>query len=51
MLKYRLKVHFAHRTFQWSSEARGKAAVADLDAHQWLVHLTKSEDLAKYLEE
>jgi len=31
--------------------SRGKAAVADLDAHQWLVHLTKSEDLAKYLEE
>ncbi len=22
-----LKIHFAHRTFQWSSEARGKAAV------------------------
>ena len=22
-----VKIHFAHRTFQWSSEARGKAAV------------------------
>jgi hypothetical protein len=31
--------------------SRGKAAVADLDSHQWLVHLTKSEDLVKYLEE
>ncbi len=25
--KYRLKIHFAHRTFNWSNEARGKAAV------------------------
>jgi hypothetical protein len=24
---YHIKIHFAHRTFQWSSEARGKAAV------------------------
>ncbi len=22
-----MKIHFAHRTFQWSSEASGKAAV------------------------
>ena len=27
MLKRGVKMHFAHRTFQWSSEARGKAAV------------------------
>jgi hypothetical protein len=27
LLKRRVKIHFAHRTFQWSSEARGKAAV------------------------
>jgi len=27
MLKRGVKLHFAHRTFQWSSEARGKAAV------------------------
>ena len=27
MFKHGLKIHFAHRTFQWSSEARGKAAV------------------------
>lgn len=25
--KYRVKIHFAHRTFSWSSEARGSAAV------------------------
>lgn len=25
--KYKVKIHFAHRTFRWSSEARGKAAV------------------------
>ncbi len=27
LLKRGIKIHFAHRTFQWSSEARGKAAV------------------------
>jgi hypothetical protein len=27
LLKRGVKFHFAHRTFQWSSEARGKAAV------------------------
>jgi len=27
LLRHRVKIHFAHRTFQWSSEARGKAAV------------------------
>jgi len=25
--KYNVKIHFAHRTFRWSSQARGKAAV------------------------
>src|SRR5439155_11368179 len=25
--RYRLKIHFAHRTFAWASEARGKAQV------------------------
>lgn len=25
--KYRIKINFAHQTFQWNSEARGKAAV------------------------
>lgn len=25
--KYQIKIHFAHRTFKWSNEARGKAAV------------------------
>ncbi len=27
LAKYKLYIHFAHRTFKWSSEARGKAAV------------------------
>jgi hypothetical protein len=27
LLKRGVKIHFAHRTFQWSSEAKGKAAV------------------------
>jgi len=26
-IDYNIKIHFAHRTFSWSSEARGKAAV------------------------
>ncbi len=25
--KYYLKIHFAHRTFKWSNEAKGNAAV------------------------
>lgn len=25
--KYKVKIHFAHRTFSWSNEAKGKAAV------------------------
>src|ERR1039458_8151662 len=25
--KYHIKIHFAHRTFKWSNDARGKAAV------------------------
>ncbi|TSA58320.1 MAG: class I SAM-dependent DNA methyltransferase [Methylophilaceae bacterium] len=27
LFRFGAKIHFAHRTFQWSSEARGKAAV------------------------
>jgi|CXWL01.1.fsa_nt_gi hypothetical protein len=27
LLKRNVKIHFAHRTFQWNSEAKGKAAV------------------------
>ncbi len=27
LFRHGIKIHFAHRTFQWSSEARGKAAV------------------------
>ena len=25
--KYNIKIHFAHRTFKWSNEAKGNAAV------------------------
>ena len=25
--KYGVKIHFAHRTFKWSNEAKGNAAV------------------------
>jgi hypothetical protein len=27
LYKYNIKIHFAHRTFKWSNEAKGKAAV------------------------
>lgn len=27
LTKYNIKIHFAHRTFKWNNEARGKAAV------------------------
>jgi hypothetical protein len=27
MQKYKIKIHFAHRTFRWTNEARGNAAV------------------------
>ncbi len=27
LFKYNIKIHFAHRTFKWSNEARGNAAV------------------------
>jgi hypothetical protein len=27
LVKYGIKIHFAHKTFKWSNEARGKAAV------------------------
>jgi hypothetical protein len=25
--KYKIKIHFAHRTFKWKNEAKGNAAV------------------------
>ena len=34
LFKRGVKIHFAHRTFQWSSEAQGKAAV-----HLSLIHI------------
>ncbi len=43
--KYKIKIHFAHRTFSWSNEARGNAAVhvviigfANFDANNKLVY-------------
>jgi hypothetical protein len=27
LIKYKIKIHFAHRTFKWSNEAKGNAAV------------------------
>jgi hypothetical protein len=43
--KYNIKIHFAHRTFAWSSEARGKAQVyvviigfANFDVKQKLIY-------------
>ena len=39
-----LSIRYAHRTFQWNSEARGKAAV-----HCVIVGLTYSKDIARRL--
>jgi hypothetical protein len=42
---YKIKIHFAHRTFKWSNEAKGKAAVhvviigfADFDVNDKLIY-------------
>jgi len=43
--KYKIKIHFAHRTFSWSNEARGNAAVhvviigfANFDVYEKVVY-------------
>jgi hypothetical protein len=41
---YGLKIHFAHRTFKWSNEARGKAAV-----HVVIVGFANYDTIEKYL--
>ncbi len=41
---YGLKIHFAHRTFKWSNEARGKAAV-----HVVIVGFANYDTNEKYL--
>ncbi|WKZ27745.1 MAG: N-6 DNA methylase [Candidatus Dojkabacteria bacterium] len=42
--KYGIKIHFAHRTFQWNSEARGKAAV-----HVVIIGFANFDDTTKYI--
>lgn len=42
--KYRIKIHFAHRTFKWSNEARGKAAV-----HVVIIGFANYDNKEKYL--
>ena len=42
--KYKLKIHFAHRTFKWSNEARGKAAV-----HVVIIGFANYDTNEKYL--
>ena len=44
--KYNIKIHFAHRTFSWTSEARGKAAV-----HVVIVGFSNFDVAEKYLYE
>jgi hypothetical protein len=41
---YGLKIHFAHRTFKWSNEARGKAAV-----HVVIIGFSNYDTNEKYL--
>jgi len=42
--RYKLKIHFAHRTFAWASEARGKAHV-----HVVIVGFGATDVVAKYI--
>lgn len=44
--KYKIKIHFAHRTFKWSNEARGKAAV-----HVVIIGFSNYDAVDKYLYE
>lgn len=44
LLEQGLKIHFAHRTFKWSNEARGKAAV-----HCVIIGFAAGEAARKYL--
>jgi hypothetical protein len=48
----RIPVDIWHFCYQFGIPVnRGKKAAQQLAAHGWLVHLTKSEDLTKYIEE
>ncbi|MBE0538709.1 MAG: class I SAM-dependent DNA methyltransferase, partial [Ignavibacterium sp.] len=42
--RYKIKIHFAHRTFKWSNEARGKAAV-----HVVIIGFANYDTNEKYL--
>lgn len=42
--RYQIKIHFAHRTFKWSNEARGKAAV-----HVVIIGFANYDTNEKYL--
>lgn len=42
--KYKIKIYFAHRTFKWSNEARGKAAV-----HVVIIGFANYDSNEKYL--
>ena len=42
--KYKIKIHFAHRTFKWTNEARGKAAV-----HVVIIGFANYDTNEKYL--
>ena len=44
LLNTTLKLHFAHRTFKWSNEARGKAAV-----HVVIIGFANYDTNEKYL--
>jgi hypothetical protein len=44
--KYKVKIHFAHRTFSWTNEARGKAAV-----HVVIIGFSNYDSQDKYLYE
>lgn len=47
LLRLGAKIHFAHRTFQWSSEARGKAAVHCVIVG-WALHDAEPKRLFDY---
>jgi hypothetical protein len=44
--KYNVKIHFAHRTFNWTNEARGKAAV-----HVVIIGFANNDSSAKFIYE
>lgn len=46
LFKYQIKIHFAHRTFNWTNEARGKAAV-----HVVIIGFANFDAAEKYIYE